>query len=461
MPSLVWSTVALLGLLLPGFLFFAGLYSPERYSRDLSPRNPLGTLAAIVFISFFAHVLLLYLYPWMGGPEVSWAAILDAVQMQPPAPPAAGTAAAKGAAQLTAERFQAHALAISGYVLLSGAAGFVAGWLIGTAAVYGWMPFLVEYPWAHNVKTGAGGVMTYAHVLTDLGHDDRLLMYRGRIRHFSLSRDGAFETIVLAATEQRFLRLDKDHPYLGPLKTIGEPEAQDEPSHPGLIRRVRDRLAAACRRSALRRARDRLRLVRGLEARIARPESRLARRRHRQHLDRQRRRERTESVSRRKRWGTSLRERLLTFPIIGTMLLGSSHEDEGAVMVIPGGTIKDVVFQGTYRIPRLLSVEEEASEVRTAFSGSREALMRALEQAAGGVEVRVEKLPVGEAQRVLHAVGLYQGRVDGVHGSKTAAAIELFQRAHGLEPTGRLDAATSTLLRRLGGSGPVQRRKAG
>ena len=53
--SLAWGTIAVLVLLLPGFLFFIGLYLGERISRETIQAGFLSELALIVFISFIIH----------------------------------------------------------------------------------------------------------------------------------------------------------------------------------------------------------------------------------------------------------------------------------------------------------------------------------------------------------------------------------------------------------------------
>ncbi len=47
-----------------------------------------------------------------------------------------------------------------------------------------------------------------------------------------------------------------------------------------------------------------------------------------------------------------------------------------------------------------------------------------------------------QVQRALKDQGYYRGKVDGVTGPRTRAAIRAFQKKAGLEATGRLDAAT-------------------
>jgi hypothetical protein len=80
MPSIAWSTVAVLALLLPGLFFSAGLSTPERFSRDLAPRNPVVALAAVVLVSMLVHAAFTGLSALAGRP-VDWRAVLDAVQL--------------------------------------------------------------------------------------------------------------------------------------------------------------------------------------------------------------------------------------------------------------------------------------------------------------------------------------------------------------------------------------------
>jgi peptidoglycan hydrolase-like protein with peptidoglycan-binding domain len=53
---------------------------------------------------------------------------------------------------------------------------------------------------------------------------------------------------------------------------------------------------------------------------------------------------------------------------------------------------------------------------------------------------------VERAQQALKQAGHDPGSVDGVLGAKTSSALRAYQKAHGLEETGRLDAATSAKL---------------
>jgi peptidoglycan hydrolase-like protein with peptidoglycan-binding domain len=61
--------------------------------------------------------------------------------------------------------------------------------------------------------------------------------------------------------------------------------------------------------------------------------------------------------------------------------------------------------------------------------------------------------PVKAAQRALRNRGYDPGAVDGKLGAKTRTAVKEFQKAEGLEVTGRLDTETMSRLRREGKAG--------
>ena len=60
---------------------------------------------------------------------------------------------------------------------------------------------------------------------------------------------------------------------------------------------------------------------------------------------------------------------------------------------------------------------------------------------------------VERAQKALKEMGHDPGPVDGVMGAQTGAALKAYQKKHGLEVTGQLDAATAA---KLGGGEPAK-----
>ena len=59
--SLAWSSLVILLLLLPGVLFFVGLYIPEQFTRETTERSPIGYVAGVMGISFVVHGILFLL----------------------------------------------------------------------------------------------------------------------------------------------------------------------------------------------------------------------------------------------------------------------------------------------------------------------------------------------------------------------------------------------------------------
>ena len=193
MPSIAWSTVAVLALLLPGFFFFTGLYTPESFSRDLAPRNPLGTLAAVVLVSIMTHSAFSGLSV-LGGLSVDWAATLSAVQLSPPA----GPRSAAGA-------FAEHPWLITVYVLSTSVSGMLCGAAVGALVVgvklrgkiRAPLRFLAQHRWVYELDPGRARTIPYVHVLADISHDGRVIIYHGRLEGFGIGHDGAFTYLIL------------------------------------------------------------------------------------------------------------------------------------------------------------------------------------------------------------------------------------------------------------------------
>jgi hypothetical protein len=392
--SLAWSTLALLVVLLPGFSFLIGLYAPERFARDVTPRNPLSALAATVLVSLIAHTFLSLLVAWLGAPwKVDWPAVLDAVQM---APRAVGDK--ESAFDRAGVRFQEQGWAISGYVIASCLLGYWVGRGVGWLVVRGWFHGIaVQHAWVYPLQPGVGGVMTYAHVLTDIEHDGKMLLYRGRLKHFALAANGTFDYVVLAATGQRFLRLSDDLPTLGDTREIGD-----------------SRVPAAA------------------EARSAEPWKAWARRwlRHPRESWAQRAERRSDEAFRR---------------------TAAARSADKALMMIPGSTIRDVVFQGLYQIPLGDATRRRARQLREklALAGNDEdAELKALRAFRGGREsVAAAAMPTLELQDALKEIGIDAGPADGVAGSRTHRAVRQFQDQHGLHPDGVAGPITSARIR--------------
>ena len=53
--SIAWGSLVLLVVLLPGVLFFVGIYWPEQFTRETEVRSPLGQLAGALLVAFLVH----------------------------------------------------------------------------------------------------------------------------------------------------------------------------------------------------------------------------------------------------------------------------------------------------------------------------------------------------------------------------------------------------------------------
>lgn len=148
--SIAWSTVAFLVLLLPGFLFFIGLYLPENFTRETAPRSALGQLAAIVLIAFGVHGVLYGLaftlpQPWL--PTIRLDYLLQLLQVE------ALTDAEFAEIIRNIERYRWW---IVGYVLVTSALGLGAGYETGCLILRGPLRRLAEHAWVYDLRVEGG-----------------------------------------------------------------------------------------------------------------------------------------------------------------------------------------------------------------------------------------------------------------------------------------------------------------
>lgn len=263
--AIAWSTVALLVILLPGFFFFVGLTLPEKFTRETAVKNPLSQLAAVVSVSFAVHGLLLFRFGLPCSsvvPCVNLDYVLAALQLS------------QGSDVKLAElagNIAEHRVAIVVYILTAGMIGTLIGGLSGSLVVsrQGFRR-LAEHPWIYELSVGprpqssllqrlnwsrslralwrAGTVFlmsgallrpptairrawrylrrlllprqisyTVAFVLTDIQHEDRRVLYRGRLLDFSLAPDGKFSYLVLLNAYRHYMLFKEGFRY--PLTT--------------------------------------------------------------------------------------------------------------------------------------------------------------------------------------------------------------------------------------------------
>lgn len=199
--SIAWGSLVLLVVLLPGVLFFVGIYWPEQFTRESEPRSPLGQLAGALLVAFGVHglaytVLTSFCGSWL--PCISVKGLLDAVNVDP---------TVQGATAGIDEMVREFRAWIFLYVVATAALGIVLG------AFYGWLivkrkiRHFSRHRWIYDLSIDG---LTYAYVLTHVRHETRILMYKGFLRAFGLQQDGKFSYIVLSDVTRMYLVLGED-----------------------------------------------------------------------------------------------------------------------------------------------------------------------------------------------------------------------------------------------------------
>jgi hypothetical protein len=220
--SLVWTTIILLILLLPGFLFFVGLYSKERMSRDVAPSGALGQLSGVVLFAFLTHgILYLSITPachsFESLPCVSVVQLAQVLQL---------TELKNDALVQLDTMFGQFRHWIFAYVLSTSGFGYFAGARIGKRIVNGGIRILTRHAWIYDLlkrDTTSGPLLAF--VLTNVREGNRFLMYRGFLRDFYFAPDGRIAYLVLKDCRRYYLVLDTDSPKTSDpatWKTIGE-----------------------------------------------------------------------------------------------------------------------------------------------------------------------------------------------------------------------------------------------
>lgn len=197
--SLAWGTISVLVLLLPGFVFFATVYLPGRFSREASPLNPIAQAATAVLVSLVVHGLMLLALQdvncsgWVRCPNLG--SVLALLQVAPSKP----EALPRLAEQLMSSVFQVLAYFFIACVL-GGLIGLVWGWLFVRTRLRG----LAQHGWVAGLAKRKGA-WTFAHVLSGVSVGDFVLVYRGWLEDFGLLANGRFSYIVLTEPSRSYM----------------------------------------------------------------------------------------------------------------------------------------------------------------------------------------------------------------------------------------------------------------
>ena len=200
--SIAWGSLVLLVLLLPGVLFFVGVYFPEKFTREAEQRSPLGHLAAVLTIATGVHgiayvVLVGLCHRWTWIPCIDVEALLRLIGAD--------------RADLASSRrmLETHRVAILVYLGLTSAPGLAAGGFYGRRVVSGRWKRFTRHEWVYELSPDG---WTYAYVMTHIRDDNRVLMYQGFLRAFGLQQDGRFSYLVLRNVKRYYMVLGASGP---------------------------------------------------------------------------------------------------------------------------------------------------------------------------------------------------------------------------------------------------------
>lgn len=219
--ALAWPVLVILVALLPGFLFFSALFSSAQLSRDTTPRNVVGNLAAIVCVSIAVHSLLLASVDLaaranfgnrLGLREIDPFLVLSAFQ-----PDVKTSASISRLASNLSENF----LRLIFYLLVAGSIAFLAGLALSRKASSSkntslpvFLRSWLTHGWVYEVcsrQSGAVPVVT-VHVLTPIRHEERVLLYTGVLHSLGVQGDGRLSYLVIKQPGKFYMKLGAKHP---------------------------------------------------------------------------------------------------------------------------------------------------------------------------------------------------------------------------------------------------------
>lgn len=209
--------------LLPGVLFFLGVYWPEHFTREAESRTPLGQLAGVLLVSLTIHGLL---YAFLGSFCRGWLPCISVEQLL------YVVHGESARAVHTSQMLHQFRWWIFSYVmvtsLMGAGVGAGYGWLVSTRKMRGF----ARHRWIYDLSVDG---LTYAYVLTNVREGKHVLMYKGFLRAFGLQQDGRFSYIVLTDVTRLYLSLEEEGSITSGMhvqKVIGSSTPGDKVSVP-------------------------------------------------------------------------------------------------------------------------------------------------------------------------------------------------------------------------------------
>ncbi|RED38331.1 hypothetical protein BJ123_10480 [Rhodopseudomonas thermotolerans] len=180
----IWTTAAIVALLLPGIFFFIGVASYERVSREVIRSGAVSELALAMLFSIGIHVVLLstlsafgfrlsaFIAPLAQYADISHVELVD--------------------------RVTSKLLPTALYLIASTLCGGALGVLVAVGIVSGPLRGLVKHKWVYDLidRDRRRGITT-VYVMTTTQEDNKVLMYRGRLHEFFMLEGGKISYVIL------------------------------------------------------------------------------------------------------------------------------------------------------------------------------------------------------------------------------------------------------------------------
>lgn len=200
--SVVWTTLAIIALLIPGIFFFIGLATYERLSREIIRSGVVSEVALATMVAIALHTLCLSLLSAFGFRLSSF--LLPLVEYD-----------SVSHAEIVL-RLSRKLIPVVVYLVVTAMVGFAVGAIVATGIVKGWLRFLAKHKWIYDIvdRDRNGGIVT-AFVMTKTIEDGKILMYRGRLHEVFLLTDGKISYVILKNSARFYMTFGTDAPLMG------------------------------------------------------------------------------------------------------------------------------------------------------------------------------------------------------------------------------------------------------
>lgn len=200
--SVVWTTLAIIALLIPGIFFFVGLATYERLSREIIRSGVVSEVALATMVAIVLHTVCLSLLGAFGFRLSSFLSPLveyDSVSH----------------AEIVL-RLSRKLIPVVIYLVTTAAVGFAVGAIVATGIVKGWLRFLAKHKWIYDIvdRDRNGGIVT-AFVMTKTIEDGKVLMYRGRLHEVFLLTGGKISYVILKNSARFYMTFGTEAPVMG------------------------------------------------------------------------------------------------------------------------------------------------------------------------------------------------------------------------------------------------------